>query len=213
MRLSTISLLTILAAVTVTFDRDARTQEPEGLRPPAAFDGIANTAVRSQTIFTEVAKVITHPRCMNCHPAGDHPTQGNDLHAHVPLAARGGDDEGVPGNTCAACHTDRNTSVLADADARFQSIPGNPRWGLAPKQMAWQGKSIGEICEQIKDPDRNGGRSLELLHDHFADDDLVGWAWHPGPGRAPAPGTQKQFGALIKAWIDTGAKCPDAKSP
>jgi hypothetical protein len=49
----------------------------------------------------------------------------------------------------------------------------------------------------------------ELLH-HMADDALVGWGWNPGVGREPAPGTQKEFGALFKAWIDTGAVCPAA---
>lgn len=44
-----------------------------------------------------------------------------------------------------------------------------------------------------------------MAHDH-----LVGWGWNPGEGRAPAPGTQAQFGELIQAWIDTGAKCPKA---
>jgi hypothetical protein len=39
-------------------------------------------------------------------------------------------------------------------------------------------------------------------------DTLVGWAWHPGAGRTPAPGTQAQFGALIDAWIASGAACP-----
>jgi hypothetical protein len=39
-------------------------------------------------------------------------------------------------------------------------------------------------------------------------DSLVAWGWAPGDGRAPAPGTQAQFGALIKAWIDDGAACP-----
>jgi len=51
--------------------------------------------------------------------------------------------------------------------ASFESIPGHPRWGLAPIEMAWEGKTIGEVCRQIKDPQRNGGRSLELLHEHF----------------------------------------------
>ena len=37
---------------------------------------------------------------------------------------------------------------------------------------------------------------------------LVGWAWAPGFGRAPAPGTQQQAGALVEAWIKTGAACP-----
>jgi hypothetical protein len=30
-----------------------------------------------------------------------------------------------------------------------------------------------------------------------------------GSGRKPAPGTQKAFGELIAAWIETGAACPD----
>ena len=49
---------------------------------------------------------------------------------------------------------------------------------------------------------------IARLTDHFAKDDLVAWAWNPGAGRAPAPGTQQQLGELIKAWIDTGAQCP-----
>jgi hypothetical protein len=46
------------------------------------------------------------------------------------------------------------------------------------------------------------------MHEHMAHDSLVGWGWAPGGQREPAPGTQAQFGALIKAWIDTGAACP-----
>jgi hypothetical protein len=74
--------------------------------------------------------------------------------------------------------------------------------------MAWQGKSVGEICRQLKDPNRNGGRNLAFLHEHAASDDLIAWGWQPGVGREPAPGTQRLFGELIQAWIDTGAECP-----
>jgi hypothetical protein len=49
---------------------------------------------------------------------------------------------------------------------------------------------------------------LALLHEHFAKDDLIAWAWNPGLGRAPVPGTQALLGDLIQAWIDTGAQCP-----
>jgi hypothetical protein len=87
-------------------------------------------------------------------------------------------------------------------------IPGHPRWLLAPVEMAWVGKSLGEICVQIKDPARNGGKSLEQLVEHMAEDSLVGWGWQPGAGRTAVPGTQKEFGALIRAWVDTGAHCP-----
>jgi len=76
--------------------------------------------------------------------------------------------------------------------------------------MAWQRKSLREICLQLKDGTRNGGRSLSQIREHMAKDSLVGWAWHPGEGRSPAPGTQAQFGALIRAWIVTGAHCPES---
>jgi len=90
----------------------------------------------------------------------------------------------------------------------YRSIPGHDRWFLAPIEMAWQGKTISQICEQLKDPQRNGGRNLELLHDHLAHDDLVAWGWHPGEGRDPAPGSQEQLGDLARAWIETGSVCP-----
>lgn len=76
--------------------------------------------------------------------------------------------------------------------------------------MAWQGKSVPEVCSQLKDLSRNGGRSLSQIQTHMATDTLVGWAWHPGEGRAPAPGTQAELGALIQAWIASGAHCPGA---
>ena len=59
-------------------------------------------------------------------------------------------------------------------------VPGNPIWHLAPREMAWEGKTVGEICAQIKDPARNGGRSLASLVEHIGEDHLVGWAWAPG---------------------------------
>jgi hypothetical protein len=61
---------------------------------------------------------------------------------------------------------------------------------------------------QIKDKDRNGGKDMAALIHHMAEDELVGWGWNPGAGRTPAPGTQKQFGELIKAWAEAGAACP-----
>jgi hypothetical protein len=182
-------------------------EAPEPLRPPSAFSNISDRAVRSRALFAEAAKVITSPRCMNCHPAGDHPTQGNDEHVHQPAAFRGEAGVGVAGLPCASCHTDKNFPLAVGA-ASYESIPGHPRWGLAPIEMAWQGKTPADICAQIKDPARNGGRSLALLQEHVAKDDLVGWAWHPGAGRRPAPGTQEEFGEIVAAWIETGAECP-----
>jgi mono/diheme cytochrome c family protein len=206
MQPKTLLISAAFAAVALASTGSAQTQDRVQLRPPSAFASIQDAATRSQALFTEAAKVITHPRCMNCHPATDRPLQGNDRHPHQPPAWRGADGLGVAGNHCGSCHTERNVNVNEGAD--YRSIPGHPRWQLAPIEMAWEGKSLGDICRQLKDPNRNGGRTLALLHEHVAKDDLVAWGWQPGTGREPAPGTQELAGQLVQAWIDTGAQCP-----
>jgi hypothetical protein len=75
--------------------------------------------------------------------------------------------------------------------------------------MGWEGKTVGQICAQIKDPARNGGRSLDDIVQHVGTDHLVGWAWAPGAGRQPAPGTQAQAATLLGQWMKTGAVCPN----
>jgi hypothetical protein len=189
-------------AWSAAFAQTAPASQP--LKPPSEFQSIANQAERSRAIFAEVGKVLTHPRCMNCHPAGEHPLQGADHHEHAPKVWRG--DTGNFGTPCGECHTGQNVALREAAS--YKSIPGHPRWNVAPLSMAWQGKSLGEICRQLKDTARNGGRDLALLQEHIAKDDLVAWGWAPGAGREPAPGTQEMAGQLVQAWIDTGAECP-----
>jgi len=173
----------------------------DGLAAPESFDAINDSAARSVALFAELGKVLSHPRCVNCHPAGDRPRQGESGRPHQPPVARGADGHGLPAMRCSSCHQGANFDPAR--------MPGHPEWHLAPREMAWEGKTPGEICAQIKDPARNGGRSLEEIVHHIGTDTLVGWAWAPGFGRAPAPGTQQQAGALIEAWVKTGAVCPD----
>ena len=45
------------------------------MRSASDFAGIADPAERSRALFAESGKVIPHPRCVNCHPAGDRPLQ------------------------------------------------------------------------------------------------------------------------------------------
>jgi len=170
------------------------------LRPPSAFAGITDAGQRSAALFVEAGKVLQHPRCINCHPSGDRPLQGEDGRPHQPWVRRGPDGHGVAGLRCTACHQAANYDAVG--------MPGHPNWHLAPASMGWQGRSLAEICAQIKDPARNGGHSLAEIIEHVAHDSLVGWAWSSGVGREPAPGTQRELGALIKAWADTGAVCP-----
>ncbi len=172
--------------------------QQSGLAPVSAFDKITDKEKRGVALFQEAGKVILHPRCLNCHPRDDYPRQGDALRMHEPPVVRGAGGMGPSGMRCFTCH----------GAANFERVPGNPRWHLAPIEMAWIGRSLGEVCEQIKDPKRNGGKSLADIVHHMAEDELVGWGWNPGAGRAPAPGTQKEFGALIKAWADNGAQCP-----
>jgi len=75
--------------------------------------------------------------------------------------------------------------------------------------MAWVGQTSSHICNQMKDPKRNGGRTLAQIVEHNGHDELVAWGWKPGADREPAPGTQAEFGALSAAWVATGAECPE----
>lgn len=195
---------TLLSPASVAQDAkiDAKT-----LKPAASFQSISNERERSVALFQEAGKVIQHPRCVNCHPATDRPLQGVNMHPHQPPVFRGDGGMGLPGMQCTTCHSAENTPVVGQADT-IKSIPGNPAWHLAPIEMAWVGKSLAQICQQIKDPARNGGKTMDQIVEHMAHDELVGWGWKPGAGREPVPGTQAQFGELISAWVKSGAACP-----
>lgn len=182
-----------------------------GLKTPASFASIADERERSEAVFAELYKVVSHPRCMNCHPREGGPTQGDDMRPHQPPVVRGTDNPdafgmGAAVMQCSTCHGAENVSYAGPAG----SIPGHEPWALAPITMGWVGLSMGRICANLKDTDLNGGRSLEDIHEHHAEDGLVGWAWDPGEGRTPAPGDQETFGALTAAWIESGAHCPEA---
>ena len=172
------------------------------LAPPASFSGITDTSARSAALFAEASKVLTSPRCVNCHPVGDRPLQGEATTSqlHQPPVVRGADGFGTVSMRCASCHRDANFDPA--------KMPGHAHWHLAPVSMAWQGKTPGEICVQIKDPARNGNHTIAQVVEHMSHDSLVGWAWSPGEGRSPAPGTQAQLAALLDAWAATGAACP-----
>ncbi len=179
---------------------ELRPAAPGELLAVADFDVIPDVAARSRALFGEMTRVITHARCINCHPAGDTPHQ-RDMEIHDPPVVRGPDNRGVAGMQCATCHQDRNQELTR--------VPGAPDWHLAPIEMAWVGKSPRAICEQLKDPSRNGGKTLAQLVEHTGHDKLVAWGWEPGADREPVPGTQAQFGALTAAWVESGAHCPE----
>ena len=176
------------------------------LKAVSAFDPIADPKARSIAIFEEAGKVLQHPRCLNCHPANDRPLQTLRMIPHEPPVFRGPDDMGAPGMMCSTCHGPANVTVVGQS-AGIQSIPGD-RTGIGAARHGLGRKIARGDLRAAQGPGPNGGKSLEAIVEHMAGDHLVGWGWHPGKGREPAPGTQQQFGDLAKAWLATGAHCP-----
>ena len=110
-------------------------------------------------LFEPVASVLIHPRCINCHQA-ESPRQTDAKILHRPLVVRGADDRGAPTQQCQTCHQATNTAN--------GFVPGVPNWRLAPLSMLWEGRSKAQICEQMKDPARNGGRHTgEQIIEHM----------------------------------------------
>ena len=172
------------------------------LRPAASFAQMGDERARSVALFEEAGKVLLHPRCVNCHPAGDRPLQNTNMQPHDPLVVRGPDGFGATGMRCTTCHGAENYDPAG--------VPGHPRWHLAPIEMAWEGKTLGAICEQVKDPARNGGKSMAELVEHMESDSLVGWGWSPAPGASPCP-ARSRSSASSSARGPTAA--PSAPAP
>jgi hypothetical protein len=74
--------------------------------------------------------------------------------------------------------------------------------------MQWYGKSSADICSQIKDPARNGNRTIDRIVEHIEHEPLVHWGWTPGTGREPAPYSAAELVDLLKQWDAVGAPCP-----
>lgn len=74
--------------------------------------------------------------------------------------------------------------------------------------MIFEGLGTGALCEQLKDPERNGGKDMAALVQHVSADPLVLWGWSPGHGRKPVPVAHADFVAAFKRWADAGAPCP-----
>jgi hypothetical protein len=170
------------------------------LRPLAAFEPWEEGDERAAALFGEASRVLLHPRCVNCHVEGDSPGQGMQLALHEPPVVRGSQDRGVVGMECVGCHQDRNLAL--------SRVPGAPDWRLPPRPMAWVGRTPEALCEQLKDRGRNGGRSLAEVVDHVGHDAFVAWGWAPGADREPAPGSQREFAAILAAWAENGGACP-----
>lgn len=199
-KLILISLIALIAGIiTLSF-------RPEPVKKNN-YPTLPKDSVGSVKAFMSVYKVLMSSRCMNCHPSGDAPLQGDDNHIHAMNVKRGVDGRGLYSVRCSNCHQPENTAGL-------HMPPGNPKWGLPPAnmRMVFQGRTPRQLALQILDPKQNGGRTKAQLIDHMANDDLVGWAWHPGDGRKLPPMNRSAFAAQVRLWIAKGAYAPGAKA-
>ncbi|HKZ66564.1 MAG TPA: hypothetical protein VJ111_09430, partial [Chitinophagaceae bacterium] len=100
----------------------------------------------SKEAFIAAYKVFMHPRCLNCHPAGDTPFQGDSGVLHTQGVKRGPDGKGLYAMKCKNCHQDAHTPGE-------NMPPGHPNWHLPPadRKMVFEGKSPRQLAMSFKD--------------------------------------------------------------
>jgi hypothetical protein len=159
-------------------------------------------SVESVKAFMQVYKVLMSPRCMNCHPSGDIPLQGDNSQVHTMFPKRGTDGKGLYAMKCSNCHQPENTVGI-------HMPPGSPAWHLPPAnmKMVFQGRTPNQLAKQLVDRKRNGNKSMAQLLEH-ADDDLVLVGWNPGEGRSLPSMSHAEFKKAWTTWINKGAYAP-----
>ena len=184
-------------------DGTAETHETEKAQDDTAPTVTAAERKAGKRAFAKVAKVLQSPRCMNCHPNGDRPLQTDESRPHRMNISRKSLENGME---CSTCHREKNSEAYGIEGGP----PGAPHWGLPPKEtpMIFEGRTNAELCRQLKDPERNGGKSMDDLMHHVAEDPLVLWGWSPGGDRTTPPLTHEEFVAAFETWVESGGACP-----
>jgi hypothetical protein len=164
------------------------------------------SAADAARLFESIRTVLQHPRCQNCHIPGNSPLQLDQGRPHAQNVLRGANGKGMPAMQCSTCHQERNLPAAYGDHAP----PGASHWQLPPSDMRMVFKDLSprNLCLGLKDPRKNGGRNLQALVRHFAEDQLVAWGWNPGGKRSVPPLTKEQTVAAVKEWVAAGAPCP-----
>jgi hypothetical protein len=164
--------------------------------------------------WKRIEAVVTHPRCANCHvdanaipmwtPAGESKPRVHGMNIHGGASRIGA--ETIRCSTCHMTSTQPNDPAPAPLRAGID-------WQLAPVAFIWFGKSGAEICAQLKDRKRNGGRDAVGLLEHLRHDaSLNGFiprGWEPGAGRTTPPGTFEDHVKDMALWGAAGQPCPN----
>ena len=193
-------IIGIMSSVVATMAFTLNKESEEARVPPAPI--VTKDSTASVKAFKQVYTVLMSARCMNCHPSGDIPLQGEDSHLHTMQPRRGVDGKGVYAMKCSNCHQPANTPGL-------HTPPGNPNWHLPPAdmKMVFQGRTPRQLAKQLVDPNQNGHKDMKKLIEH-ADDGLVKAGWNPGEGRKMPPMSHAAFKKAWITWLTTGAYAP-----
>jgi hypothetical protein len=158
--------------------------------------------------WARVFEVTSHPRCSNCHVGADNrpmwsgPSYGKTRPHGMNINA-GESRIGAETVLCSTCHAYRETGN----DMPHAAPQVAMEWQLAPVEAEWFGKSSVEVCNQLRDPERNGNRSLLELAEHLDHDLILHWAWSPGGGREPAPYSLQEHVDDLLVWGVAGFPC------
>ncbi|HKO82841.1 MAG TPA: hypothetical protein VJU78_20685 [Chitinophagaceae bacterium] len=155
----------------------------------------------SKAAFNEAYRVFMHPRCLNCHPAGDTPFQGDAGLLHTQGVKRGPDGKGLYAMKCKNCHQD--TNIPGE-----HMPPGHPNWHLPPahRKMVFEGKSPRQLAMSFKDPKFTGFKTMAQFIEHVEKDPLVMHSFTYG---TRPPLSHEEFAAKVKEWVEKGAVLPD----
>jgi hypothetical protein len=137
-------------------------------------------------LWGKIDEVFSHPRCANCHVGPDNvpmwsgASYGPKARPHGMNINGGQSRIGAESIACGTCHASPNSALPHGA-------PGAEEWLLAPVEMQWFRTPSVDICAQIKDPSRNGGRTLAAVAEHVERDRLVHWDGLRDSEESPRP--------------------------
>ncbi len=203
---------TILAATLVVFTSVsvlAAEGENAVIDPPAEGSVSVEQGLEA---WARIYEVASHPRCSNCHVGADNvpmwsgPSYGRTRPHGMNINA-GESRIGAEYVLCETCHVARD---VGRNDLPHMAPQVAMTWQLAPVEAEWCGKSSVEICEQLRDPERNGGRTFLDIATHLDHDLILHWAWEPGGGREPAPYSLQEHVDDVLAWGVAGMPCPNS---
>lgn len=178
------------------------------LTPPGSA-----TVAQGLEAWARIYEVASHPRCANCHtgpsdrPMWSGPSYGTPRPHGMNIRA-GESRIGAETLPCQTCHTTKDEDWKSANTTPHAAPRVATFWQLAPVEAHWFGQSSDQICAQLRDPDRNGGRDAAELAEHLGHDVILHWAWTPGGTREPAPYSLQAHVTDLLTWGVAGMPCP-----